>query len=192
MLWAGCAVCATFVSVWRQQVTKARSLDCEQPASLLAKLKMHVSASLSAAFKLLSNPSHRKLQVQCLLLSIIHSIPYIHTTTTKSTHQNQIMFFRSLPALRHRTAQENAHWGHSQQQYSTATASARARSQYRRGGQAVAAVADDDTKSPPAQPTHTTDPGLEAFKALIAERRFMCTQCGKCCTGATLGLLGCP
>ncbi|WIA08177.1 hypothetical protein OEZ85_007631 [Tetradesmus obliquus] len=28
------------------------------------------------------------------------------------------------------------------------------------------------------------DPGLESFKALIGERRFHCTQCGKCCTGA--------
>lgn len=27
------------------------------------------------------------------------------------------------------------------------------------------------------------DHGLEAFKSLIAERRFFCTQCGKCCTG---------
>lgn len=27
------------------------------------------------------------------------------------------------------------------------------------------------------------DVGLEAFKALIAEKRFTCTQCGKCCTG---------
>lgn len=27
------------------------------------------------------------------------------------------------------------------------------------------------------------DPGLVAFAALIAEKRFFCTQCGKCCTG---------
>jgi hypothetical protein len=29
------------------------------------------------------------------------------------------------------------------------------------------------------------DPGLESFKAVIAERRFTCTQCGKCCTGVS-------
>eukprot|EP00879_Flechtneria_rotunda_P024741 GHRR01026247.1.p1 GENE.GHRR01026247.1~~GHRR01026247.1.p1 ORF type:complete len:230 (+),score=26.49 GHRR01026247.1:391-1080(+) len=27
------------------------------------------------------------------------------------------------------------------------------------------------------------DTGLAAFKSLIAEKRFICTQCGKCCTG---------
>lgn len=27
------------------------------------------------------------------------------------------------------------------------------------------------------------DPGLAAFAALIADKRFTCTQCGKCCTG---------
>jgi hypothetical protein len=34
---------------------------------------------------------------------------------------------------------------------------------------------------PPLPPP--ADPGLAAFAALIGSKRFLCTQCGKCCTG---------
>lgn len=44
-------------------------------------------------------------------------------------------------------------------------------------------------QQPQQQPQHyqqqqqQPDPGLAAFAALIADKRFFCTQCGKCCTG---------
>lgn len=34
------------------------------------------------------------------------------------------------------------------------------------------------------QPQPEADAGLELFKRMIGEKRFTCTQCGKCCTGS--------
>ncbi|WIA28253.1 hypothetical protein OEZ86_010808 [Tetradesmus obliquus] len=58
---------------------------------------------------------------------------------------------------------------------STATAAAAA---------AATAAAAAAAATAAAAAAAAPDPGLESFKALIGERRFHCTQCGKCCTGA--------
>jgi hypothetical protein len=54
-----------------------------------------------------------------------------------------------------------------------------------RAAAAAAAVPDQHSQVQAQQ----VDPGLEAFKTLVADRRFLCTQCGKCCTGRQYQLI---